>query len=288
MPAMTQPVIPVGRTFDTHTGRIDADAAIAYALATNDPNPVYEEGGAVPPLYTVSLILPAYLTANAQSMEPGAIEGIRGGVHGEHDVYFHEPARPGMPVKWTAQTHCAKQTPAGVMVTQRVLVTDDDDTPLVEHFWSTLYLGGTIRAEAGPDLADHTFPESAREQPIGSHVFAVTGDQSFRYAGASTDHAPMHIDDEAARRAGFPSKFLQGLCTFAMCSGAVVKVGAGGEPTRLRRLACRFSSPVFPRHDLTVDVFDAGPTADGGRALAFEAASAGSTVIKHGRAELRD
>ena len=174
------------------------------------------------------------------------------------------------------------------MVTQRVLVSDEHDAPLVEHFWSTLYLGGTIRTEAGPDLADHTFPESARERPIGSHVFAVSGDQTFRYAGASTDHAPMHIDDEAARRVGFPGKFLQGLCTFAMCSGAVVKVGAHGDPTRLRRLACRFSSPVFPRQELTVDVYDAGETADGGRALAFEASSAGTMVIKHGRAELRN
>jgi acyl dehydratase len=285
---MTEPSIHVGKTFDTYTGRIDDDAAIAYALATNDPNPVYVEGGAVPPLYTVSLILPAYLAANAQCLEPGAIEGIRGGVHGEHDVYFHEPARPGVAVQWAAHTHCAKQTPAGVMVTQRVLVTDERGASLVEHFWSTLYLGGTIRAESGPDLADHTFPESAREKLIGSHAFAVTGDQSFRYAGASTDHAPMHIDDEAARRVGFPSKFLQGLCTFAMCSGAVVKVGADGDPARLRRLACRFSSPVFPRHELTVDVYDAGITADGGRALAFEASSAGAMVIKHGRAELQN
>ncbi len=284
---MTKATISVGRTFDTYTGRIDADAAIAYALATNDPNPIYGEGGAVPPLYTVSLILPAYLAANAQCLEPGAIEGVRGGVHGEHDVYFHEPARPGMPVKWTAHTHCAKQTPAGVMVTQRVLVSDEHDAPLVEHFWSTLYLGGTIRTEAGPDLADHTFPESARARPIGSHVFTTSGDQTFRYAGASTDHAVIHIDDEAARRAGFPRKFLQGLCTFAMCSGAVVKVGADGDPTRLRRLACRFSSPVFPREELAVDVYDAGETADGGRALAFEASSAGAMVIKHGRAELR-
>ena len=49
----------------------------------------------MPPLYTVSLILPAYLAANAQCLEPGAIEGVRGGVHGEHDVYFHAAGAPG-------------------------------------------------------------------------------------------------------------------------------------------------------------------------------------------------
>ena len=122
--------------------------------------------------------------------------------------------------------------------------------PVVEHFWTTIYIGGTIPAGLGPDLADHTFPESAHANLVGSHVFTVSGDQTFRYTGASTDHAVIHIDDEAARRAGFPSKFLQGLCTFAMCSGAVVKVGADGDPDRLRRLACRFSSPVFPRNNL--------------------------------------
>jgi acyl dehydratase len=129
-------------------------------------------------------------------------------------------------------------------------------------------------------------PDDARSRPIGSHTFDVTGDQSFRYAGASTDHALIHIDDEAARRAGFPSKFLQGLCTFAMCSGAVVKIAADGEPERVRRLACRFAAPVFPRHDLVVEVFDAGTTDAGDRCVAFEAASSRATVIKHGRAEI--
>ncbi len=112
----------------------------------------------------------------------------------------------------------------------------------------------------GPDVADHTFPEDARSEPFGTYEFAVAADQSFRYAGASGDRSPMHIDDEAAQRAGFPSKFLQGLCTFAMTSGAVVKLGADGDIARLRRLATRFSSPVFPHNDLTVELYDAGTT----------------------------
>ncbi|HUZ09164.1 MAG TPA: MaoC/PaaZ C-terminal domain-containing protein [Acidimicrobiales bacterium] len=284
---MTDPAIHVGTKFESYTGRIDHDAAMAYALATNDPNPIYASGGAVPPIYTVSLILPAYLQAGQRSVDPGAIEGVTGGVHGEHDVYFYDPARPGDDLEWSATTHCAKQTPAGAMVTQRILVSDLQGRPLVEHYWSTLLIGGKIAADIGPDLADHTFPEDARSRPIGSHTFEIAGDQTFRYAGASTDHANIHIDDEAARRNGFPSKFLQGLCTFAMCSGAVVRLGADGDPDRLRRLAGRFSAPVFPRHELTVDVYDAGSADDGGRVLAFEASSQGVTVIKHGRAELR-
>ena len=54
----------------------------------------------------------------------------------------------------------------------------------------------------------------------------------------------------------------------------------------LQRFAGRLASPVFPGNDLVVSVYDAGPTADGLHAYAFEAESKGVIVIKHGRAEL--
>ena len=283
---MSEPAIHPGVRTETYEGRVDADAAIAYALATNDPNPVYPEGRAVPPMYTVSLILPAMGESGRLGVDPGAIKDVRGGVHGEHDVYFHAPIVPGSSVRWYSENHCAMQTPAGVLVSQRILVSDLEDRPLVEHFWTSMHIGGKIPADVGPRLADHTFPPSARAHPIGAERFQVSGDQTFRYAGASTDHASIHVDDEAARRNGFPSKFLQGLCTFGMCSGAVVKHAAGGDPDRLHRLAGRFSSPVFPRNELLVELYDAGSTAEGRPAFAFEATSAGQTVIKNGWVEL--
>jgi acyl dehydratase len=281
------PKIHVGSTFGPYEGRVDADAAMAYALATNDPNAACVEGRSVPPVYTVSLILPGYIEANQKSVDPGAIANVRGGVHGSHDLYVHRPVPPGQKCRWTVETYSATQTGAGVGVAQKIAITDLDGAPLVDHYWTTMYIGGQIPADLGPAPADHTFPPEAHQHPLGSHTFQVAGDQTFRYAGASTDHANIHIDDEAAQRAGFPSKFLQGLCTFAMCSGAVVKLAADGDPDAVARLAGRFSSPVFPRNELTVDVFDAGTTPEGGRAIAFEATSAGATVLRHGRAELR-
>jgi acyl dehydratase len=285
MRAMSDPTIHVGTTLDTYTGRVDPDAAMAYALATNDPNPIYAAGGAVPPVYTVSLILPSYLDGVRRGTDPGAITGVTGGVHGEHDIHVIAPVRPGMRLQWATTTHAARQTPAGVMVTHRIEVADDTGSPVLEHYWSTLYINGRIPENLGPDLLDHAFPDDARARRIGSHTFDVSGDQSFRYAGASTDHAVIHIDDEPAQRMGFPSKFIQGLCTFAMCSGAVVALAADGDPDRVRRIAGRFAAPVFPRHQLTVHVYDAGPGADA-RSVAFEAESEGVPVIKHGRADV--
>jgi acyl dehydratase len=138
----------------------------------------------------------------------------------------------------------------------------------------------------GEPIADHLIPDEAKARSVGTYSTYVTGDQSFRYAGASTDHAAFHIDDMAAVAAGFPSKFMQGLCTFAMCSGGAVQLLAGGDPNRVTRLAGRFSSPVFPRNDLVVEFYDIGDGANGAHLYGFEATSAGKSVIRHGRAEV--
>jgi acyl dehydratase len=114
----------------------------------------------------------------------------------------------------------------------------------------------------------------------------VDRDQTFRYAGVSSDHIGHAIDDAVAHSEGYPSKILQGLCTFAMCSGALVDIAAGSDPRRLRRLAGRFSAPTFPGRELAFAVYDVGRTREGYVALAFEASQDGVTVVKHGRAEV--
>jgi MaoC dehydratase-like protein len=281
----TSPRIKIGERYGPYEGRIDADAVLAFVAATNDPNPVYQEGGKMPPLQTISLVLDSFQRAGADSVEPGAIEGVRGGVHAEQDLHVHRPLAPGAHVTWEVIPYSAQPSPAGVVVSQRIIVSDDAG-PAVEHFWSSLSLGGTIPEALGPPLADHTFPDAAREEPVGSHQFEIARDQAFRYGGVSGDRSPMHLDDDVARRVGYPSKFMQGMCSFAMCGGAVVKLAAGGDPDRVRRLACRFSAPVFPGHELLVQIYDAGRTPAGLHAYAFEATSAGVTVIKHGRAEV--
>jgi acyl dehydratase len=113
----------------------------------------------------------------------------------------------------------------------------------------------------------------------------VDDDQTFRYRDASGDTMPIHVDDAFAKSVGLPGIIAHGLCTMAMTSQAVVKLGADGDPSRLRRLAVRFAGNVFPGDDVTTTVYDAG-TADGRRVYAFEATSRGDRVITHGRADV--
>jgi acyl dehydratase len=183
-------------------------------------------------------------------------------------------------------TFTTSQTGAGVAITTELDVLDLDHQLLVRHYWTGMNVGAKVEGEFGDSPPDHQFPDSARAKPIDSFIMEVTADQAFRYGGASGDRNDHAISDEAARAEGFPSKIVQGLCTFAMCSGAVLKLVGEGDPARLTRLAGRFSSPVFPRQQLKVDLFDAGVSADGRQLVAFEATSNGTTVVKHGRAEL--
>ncbi len=140
----------------------------------------------------------------------------------------------------------------------------------------------------GPKLAPHDFPDDARDKPLGTHGYDVPFDQTYRYAGVSHDHAAIHMTDAAAQGMGFPSKFLQGLCTFSICSGAVVKFAADGDPDRLRRFAGRFAAPVFPNSRVEVQVYDAGRNDAGNRIAVFEASVGDTMVKKHGWAEIAD
>jgi acyl dehydratase len=275
----------LGTGFGIYEGQVDPDAAYAFGMATNDPNPRYEDGRAVPPLVTSILVLDAEHESEEWSRQRQLIAGATGSVHGEHDVFYWSPVKPGMPLRWQAAPFGLEQRKSGVVAIQRILVTDLDGAPLVEHFWTSFYINGSVEADFGSPAPDHVFPESSRGRPVGSRSVAVARDQAFRYAGVSGDRVGHAIDDEIARSEGYPGKILQGMCTFGLCSGAIVDIGCDGEVSRLRRLAGRFSAPAFPGKDLVVTAYDAGLTADGHRTLAFEAVQDGVTVVKHGRAE---
>ncbi len=143
----------------------------------------------------------------------------------------------------------------------------------------------TDAESAGPDKPNHDFPEDVRDKVVGTYSVHVDDDQTFRYRNASGDHNPIHVDDEIARSVGLPGKILHGLCTMAMTSQAVIRTVAGGDPAKLKRIAVRFAANVLPGNDVETTIYDAGER-DGRHCYAFEATSAGATVIKNGWAEV--
>jgi acyl dehydratase len=82
---------------------------------------------------------------------------------------------------------------------------------------------------------------------------------------------------------GLPGIIVHGLCTMAYTSRAVIQAACPEDPSRLKRLAVRFSKVVQPSEKVTTWIWDAGD----GR-YAFETVSNnGNTAIKDGLAEVR-
>lgn len=80
----------------------------------------------------------------------------------------------------------------------------------------------------------------------------VTPDRylTVRYAGASGDFNPIHIDEEYAKAVGLPGKILHGLWMMAQCARAQTE--AAGGPASLKRLQVAFRGMGVPEAELTV------------------------------------
>jgi acyl dehydratase len=80
----------------------------------------------------------------------------------------------------------------------------------------------------------------------------VTPDRylTVRYAGASGDFNPIHIDEAFAQQVGLPGRILHGLWTMAQCARAQTE--AAGGPASLRRLAVTFRGMGVPEAEVTV------------------------------------
>jgi acyl dehydratase len=143
------------------------------------------------------------------------------------------------------------------------------------------------------DVGDRRRASPEEPPPEPEYVFTtsqtVDEDQTYRYAEASGDHNPIHIDPEFARNAaGLPGIILHGMATMAFASKAVLDNVAGADPARLRRIKVRFSKPVFPGDTLTTRGW-VESTEDGVTTYGFETLNGrGSAVLRNGIAEVVD
>src|SRR5205823_12556770 len=246
-------------------------------------NPAYESGKYAPPIFGVVPTWDAMLLAAADVIPPDALPFI---VHGEQDMHFHQPLVPGAELTTVAEAHSVRVGRSGTRFTTRIVSNDVDGRTVMEVFSTTFIRGMSDGDSGGPDKPVHALPADHGE-PVATFTVHVDDDQTYRYRDASGDTMPIHVDDAFAKSVGLPGIIVHGLCTMAMCSQAVIKAVAGGDPSRLKRLAVRFSKPVFPGNDVVTTIYDAGER-EGRHVYAFEATSNGDVVVKDGLAEIAD
>jgi acyl dehydratase len=114
----------------------------------------------------------------------------------------------------------------------------------------------------------------------------VTPDKylTVRYAGASGDFNPIHIDDDFARQVGLPGKILHGLWTMAQVARA--QTDAAGGPHALKRLEVTFRGMGLPEREITVSG-TVDSVSDGVATVHAVAEQDGRAIIRNAEAELR-
>jgi acyl dehydratase len=104
-----------------------------------------------------------------------------------------------------------------------------------------------------------------------------------RYAGASGDFNPIHIDEEFARAVGLPGRILHGLWTMAQVARAQTE--AAGGPEHLRRLSVQFRGMGVPEQEIVVSG-TVREVADGAIKIDTVAEQGDKQIIRNAEAEV--
>jgi acyl dehydratase len=271
----------LGRSTEEREFKVEAPRTVAYAAATNDQNERHTGGELAPPVFAIVPVWDVMTAAANLVTPPEAFEQI---VHSEQDMRFFRPIAPGDVLRSKATPVYLAVRGIGTTVAVRTETVDATGAPVNDQY-ATLFFRGPFEGESGGEPApEHKLTAATKATPPAACVtYRFDDDQTFRYAEASGDPVRIHLDDAVARAVGLPGMIIHGLCTMAFCGRAVIEMVAGGDPTRLARLAVKFSRPILPGQEITVRIYAAGENSYG-----FEAFNAdGQTVVKDGLAELR-
>lgn len=274
----------------------------AYAAAVGDLSPPLFDPDA-PAGIVAHPVFPACLEwPLVRAGPPGydlTPEAAHAGLHVSHEIAWHRPIRPGGELRTTVALKSVRERSIGTFVEFAFATTTADDEPVVETRQGILYRGTELtepegqgyrgeapvdeesRGKARADAADR--PPEAPLEPVAG--FQVEEADAILYTECARIWNPIHTDPRAARAAGLPTTIYHGTATLARIVSALVAHRLGGDPTRVRRLGCRFTAPVAPGDLVTITASDSGGAA--AETLVFGAEGAdGTTLVDRGFLEL--
>lgn len=276
----------IGRWSEPVRFDVTREHIAAYARATNDTHSAHLSGDLAPPVFAVCGSVMNAISPQIMAVAPERWAGAV--VHGGHELRYHRPIVPGMTLVTRASVTGVRGAASGVIVGATAITASHLNEPVLEQRAVGFFRGGQLTGEFGELVAavpvDERIRSAARATQIAQRF---DEDQTSRYAEASGDHNPIHLDEAAARSVGLPGIIVHGLCTLAFCSRAVVAEFCPDDPSRIERLAARFAAFVRPGETVRHTLWQSD--SDGGQhRIAFETATeAGSAAVRDGIAVIR-
>jgi len=272
----------IGKTYAEQEFVVEREKMIAYAKATNEDNPrlAGDSPEMASPMFGVVYVFPGLVEVffDQDLMKDSNLGRM---LHGGQDMRFLKPVKDQDVLKTLTKIENIEDRGSGELLTVGFSSKNQDGVEVLSG-------QGTFFFRGPPDPDKVKKKDGPTEIPkvLFEKTLHVDDDQTYRYAEASGDHNPLHVDEEMAKAMGFPNVIVHGLCVMALAQKGIIDGGLDGDPSRLRRLSVQFSKPVFPGDDLRCIAWDQG--GEGGkRVLGFIMKSQrDQEVIREGIAEL--
>lgn len=253
---------------------------IGVGLRPEDPNDLqftYEQGLKMFPAMVNVISHPGGWIA-APELEVNWVKLL----HGEQSFTINRQMEPGKTYvgSYKVVGVLDKGEGKGAMVYLRKELREKGQSEVVSTVTSTYVL----RADGGcggnmtEAPAIHAIPERAADAvcelptlPQAALIYRLSG-----------DYNPIHADPVLAKKAGFDKPILHGLCTFGVATRAIISTMCGEDPAKLKSVALRFSSPVYPGETIKTEFWRDGNVVS----FRSTAVERNVVVLNNGRAEV--
>ncbi len=179
-------------------------------------------------------------------------------LHGEQYLTLHRP----LPVSGSIVAHHSideiydKGADKGAVLYARREIVDAATREPLATLVAAVFLrgnggfGGPTEGAPKPHAVPAREPDAALDLGTRPELAAI-----YRLSG---DYNPLHIDPAVATAAGFPQPIFHGLGTYGVAGRALLKLLCGNDPSRLRKMNCRFANPVFPGETIRTEIWHEG------------------------------
>jgi acyl dehydratase len=253
---------PIGRTWPIHAYEVGREKIREYASAVGETAGHFHDpaqarsagfGGVVaPPLFASVFCAPA-VAAALFDPEVGLFDPARGiaayrFVHRTQEFSFERPVEAGELISTEASLVAASERQDGRA--ERVFESvsrDERGEVVVTARYGGVEAGGRSRS-LGPS-SEATADMTGLGESLPTLRFVPDRYAPVRYAGASGDFTPFHLDRDAARAVGHDGVILHGMYLLAQAARALI-APFDSDPRVLRSLRARFRRAARPEHEL--------------------------------------
>lgn len=277
--------LPPRDTIARHSFRDIILYALGCGASVDDPlsaetlRYTYEEGLAVLPTMAAVLATPGFWMK-----EPQFGLDWRKVLHAEQSVTLHRP----IPIegellgRLTVEDIFDKGAAKGAIIYSKREIYDNASGDHIATDRRSTFLrgdggrGGKTEGQPVP----HPIPDRACDASV---TLQTSANQALIYR-LSGDYNPLHVDPAIAVGAGFERPILHGLSTYGVVGRALLRGLCDGDASRLTRMDCRFSAPVYPGETIRTDIWHEGAGRAAFRSSVVERAL---TVLDRGYVEYR-